>query len=375
MLARTLRSLVVAALAASSPALAADVVVTQDDLGNGWYAAPPEVDTRAGGTVTFIDGPGAPPMGVGSVRMTTTDTAGGASQAKAQLFTDQFGSFLADGTANPANGGQGVRLADVTSIRHASWRDPASTGAAGLTITLNIEVDYVGDGSSYTTLVWEQNVPGGPGPASVVPGTWQTWDAYQGGNAIWWSTRNIPGACARSCFVRWSQIVAANPNARIVRYFGFNMGSGWTRDVMASGDALELGVNGDVTRFDFEFARPVRIDLRPGSTTNQVNTNANQLVPVAILSDPGFDAPSDVDIASVRAHGAEALQTRFDRSDVDRDGLMDLTVYFRARDFDKPTQEECDDPAAVFTLTGATYDGFRFIGRDRVDWIGSDCQS
>ena len=112
----------------------------------------------------------------------------------------------------------------------------------------------------------------------------------------------------------------------------------------------------------------MRIDLRPGSTTNQVNTNANQLVPVAILSDPGFDAPSDVDIASVRAHGAEALQTRFDRSDVDRDGLMDLTVYFRARDFDKPTQEECDDPAAVFTLTGATYDGFRFIGRDRVDF-------
>ncbi|HEY0040820.1 MAG TPA: T9SS type A sorting domain-containing protein, partial [Flavisolibacter sp.] len=61
---------------------------------------------------------------------------------------------------------------------------------------------------------------------TVVHNTWQNWDAIKGGDAIWWSTRDIPGVCAFTCYVSWEDILAANPNATIVGGVGINQGSG-----------------------------------------------------------------------------------------------------------------------------------------------------
>ncbi len=124
---------------------------------------------------------------------------------------------------------------------------------------------------------------------------------------------------------------------------------------------------------NFWCARRVGIDLRPGSTTNQVNTNAKQLVPIAILAEPGFNPCTEVDIASVIVRGATPSFTKFDCSDVNRDGLLDFTLYFRARDFDKPTPAECADPAATILLEGALMSGEPIAGEDHVRWIGPDC--
>ena len=119
--------------------------------------------------------------------------------------------------------------------------------------------------------------------------------------------------------------------------------------------------------------RRVRIDLRPNNVQNQVNTNAKQLVPIAILAEPGFNPCTEVDIASVVVRGATPSFTKFECSDVDGDGLRDFVLYFRARDFDKPTPAECGDPAATILLEGSLLTGEPIAGEDRVRWLGSDC--
>ena len=214
------------------------VVVTGADVGVSWF----NNDTRTGGATNFVAGPAAPPNGIGSLQMTTTDTLGGSSQAKAQLFNYQYGSFGVPG--------DGVALADIDGLSYWAYRDSASTNPAAQTISLNMEVDYVGDGSSYTTLVFEPIYNGYQGP--MLTDTWQMWDAFDGGSAVWWSTGNIPGVCAFNCFVTWDTILANNPNAEIKYAVGFNVGSGWVGDFNGYADGLTFSAAGDATTFDFE---------------------------------------------------------------------------------------------------------------------------
>lgn len=116
--------------------------------------------------------------------------------------------------------------------------------------------------------------------------------------------------------------------------------------------------------------RPVRMDLRPANSTNQVNTGAKQLVPVALFGEAGFDPVAEVDPAGVTMHGGLPLTTKFDTNDVDGDGYRDLTLYFRARALDPPTASECADPDARIVLEGATTAGVPFTAEDDVTWLG-----
>ena len=117
-------------------------------------------------------------------------------------------------------------------------------------------------------------------------------------------------------------------------------------------------------------ARPIRMDLRPANTSNQVNTGAKQLVPVALMGEAGFDPVTAVDLASVSMRGAAPLGTKTETNDVDGDGFRDLTLYFRARDIDDPTSAECADPAAVIVLEGSDTGGQSFQATDHVTWLG-----
>ena len=209
--------------------------VTPADIGEEWI----ENDTRDGGLV-MIDEDTTPPLfGSGCLAMSTTDTAGGSSQAKGQLFFYGYGSLDQPGA--------GVLLSEITSLGYWAYRDSSSTNPIAQTISLNIEVDFVGDGSSYTTLVFEPVYNTQP----MLQDTWQYWDAFQDGAAIWWSTRDIPGATG-GAFVSLQTILDNNPNARIRYGVGFNVGSGWTGDFFGFADGLEVGVNGERDVYDFE---------------------------------------------------------------------------------------------------------------------------
>ena len=238
----TIALLVLAACGSSSssdPAPFDPSTVNANQIGTNWL----ENDTRDGGTVEIVDASTVAPLfGTGVLKMTTTDTMGGSSQAKAQLFNYYY--------ASQQMPGEGTLLSQITELGYWCRRDSSSTNSAAQTIALNIEVDFVGDGSSYTTLVFEPVYNVYQQPMGV--DSWQYWDAFDGGDAIWWSSKDIPGVCAFSCFVKWSDILAANPNARIVWGMGFSCGSGWAGDYCGYADGLAVGVDGETTVYNYE---------------------------------------------------------------------------------------------------------------------------
>ena len=216
-------------------------IVTESDVVRQQEDTPPLANwvlyTRTPASAgAFVVGPDDPPAGVGSLRLQTPTAA------------DKVVLFNYDHVGTP--------LAGIDAMGYATYRDPASTAAASQVPSINLQVDYNGDApGGFTTLVFEPvyNLDQG----AVVAGEWQTWDAYDGGQAIWWSTRDIPGVCARDCFVTWETIVANNPDAEILGGFGVNQGSG-NGGLVAAADALTLGSAGQCVTYDFEPFRVAR---------------------------------------------------------------------------------------------------------------------
>ena len=208
------------------------VVVTESDISRQPENTLPlrnwVLYTRLAGNGTFVTGPGTPPLGGGSITLGTPTTAD-----KVQLFNfDHIGT----------------KLADVRSMSYSTYR---TTGTAAQLTSINVVVDFNGPSADggFTTLVFEPVY--NPDQGAVVSNQWQRWDAYNGGNGIWWSTRAINGVCARECYVTWRQIVSNNPNAVILGGFGLNQGSGGNA-MIASADALHLDTPSMSITYDFE---------------------------------------------------------------------------------------------------------------------------
>lgn len=108
----------------------------------------------------------------------------------------------------------------------------------------------------------------------------------------------------------------------------------WNRDHLTLG-ALDTGwdtssrwLAGMVVLPD---VRTVEIDVRPGSERNPVNLRSRGVLPVAVLSETDFDAPSEVVRGSLTfgATGEESsLRHCGSSEDVDGDGLEDLVCHF-----------------------------------------------
>ena len=136
------------------------------------------------------------------------------------------------------------------STQAASWRASATTPSQ--VAAINMEIDPTGNGG-FDTLIFEPIYQAG-GAAAVQPGAWQNWDAYNCGQAIWWSSRPINGCMTAPlipCYQTWNTIVANNPNAVIVGGYGVKQGSG-NGGLTASTDALKLSYDGLCITYDFE---------------------------------------------------------------------------------------------------------------------------
>ena len=208
------------------------VVITEDQIvrqpmntfpTNNWV-----LFTRDAGDGAFRSGPDTPPAPIGSVEFTTP---GG--NDKAYLFNYDYIS---------------TPLSAIDAIEYATYR---TAGSLQQVTSLNIEVDFNGPDvtGGFTTLVFEPVYNTSQGP--VISGQWQTWDAFNGGAAVWWSTKTIPGVCSFDCFVSWNTILASNPAAVILGGFGLNQGGG-NATLVAAVDTLAIGVSGDTTTYNFE---------------------------------------------------------------------------------------------------------------------------
>jgi hypothetical protein len=219
-------------MTAMGVAAAAPTPVMESDITRQAENTPPTDNwvlyTRGDGTGAFVQGPVGQPLGIGSLQLNTPTGA------------DKVFLFNYDHIGTP--------LADIDAVGYSTYR--VSGDAPNQVPAINIEVDYNGTApGGFTTLVFEPVYNTDQG--SIVDGTWQTWDSFNEGNAVWWSTKNIPGVCAFNCFIKWSDIVAANPDATILGGFGVNQGSG-NPGLDASVDALTFGASGDSVTYDFE---------------------------------------------------------------------------------------------------------------------------
>jgi hypothetical protein len=188
------------------------VAVTPANLGD-WVVV--------GGEVEFVEGPETPPLGVGSVEISTVN------MTRSTL-------------ANPTY--DGLEIADIEALGYATYmQNGSTTGVVVPAIKLPVLFD---DGATFTTLVFE---PTYAANSDVVADEWQTWDALSA-DARWWSTRPLPNdICAFDCFVPWADILAAIPDAFITGSLLIETGSG-TPGAIGNVDAFNI--NG--TTFDFE---------------------------------------------------------------------------------------------------------------------------
>jgi hypothetical protein len=113
---------------------------------------------------------------------------------------------------------------------------------------------------------------------------------------------------------------------------------------------------------------PVGVDLLPGRSPNalkftKVSKGAGK-VAVAILSDDGFDAPGEVDVATLILEREPAL--RCAAKDVDRDGARDLLCAFSLRGVSTRGWPLAVPPACV---RGETFAGRKLLGCDEVELV------
>jgi len=123
----------------------------------------------------------------------------------------------------------------------------------------------------------------------------------------------------------------------------------------------------DIGAFELEATggvKEVTIDIKPGSQSNPINPRGSGKIPVAILSTLDFDAPSEVDKATLTfgRTGDEISLLSCNRKgeDVNGDGLLDLVCHFKT----KLTGFQIGDTEGF--LKGQTLEGVSIEGRDSV---------
>jgi len=113
-------------------------------------------------------------------------------------------------------------------------------------------------------------------------------------------------------------------------------------------------------------SRDIRIDVKPGNSSNSVNPYSRGVIPVSILGSETFDV-AGIDLKTVRfgPGGAEPAHSHPGHAqDVNLDGFTDLLTHFRTQD----TGIACGDDSA--TLTGVTTSGESFEGSDSIRTVG-----
>ena len=183
---RRVHALVIPLLLAAltSPAAAASTVVVSPTHMDGWAE-----DSTPPANVTFVNGPGTPPLGVGSARFQVDAT--GATDAE-----------LRNGLYN------GISLGAISSVNYWTWVTKNGGGlnnsCQAVYILLNVDRYNTGtvddflffepcyQNGTYSTLSYSGPVPNqcGSNPACVSFNTWQFWNAKIGG---WWSADDSAG--------------------------------------------------------------------------------------------------------------------------------------------------------------------------------------
>ena len=184
------------------------------------------------GSGSLVAGPGTPPLGSGSARLT--------AQVSAERHVLIAGAY------------QGTRLDQLTELEYSTYRT-SGTPALAIALQFNIDADLTDANESWQgRLVFEPYYS-----ETVLTGVWQTWDPLTQGR--WWgSGAPINGTCSIGSPCTWAEVLAAFPDAGVHSTLGavlFKAGSGWT-GFDGNVDAFTIAVDGSPDVYDFEAVAP-----------------------------------------------------------------------------------------------------------------------
>ena len=248
----------------------------------GWQT---QVTTAATATptpsVTFVNGPGTPPLGTGSVEFRVGANGNDAAQLRHPGYA---GTRL----PNPSPT-QPPAANELSGLSYSTYTQQDGSGGQSPYIILQIDTD--GDAGIEDLLFFDpvyQSAtfcPSNPQPA-LVTGQWQTWDAF---NGCWYSVFGTAGSGPGTNTVSLRTLSAALPTGQIANsspsglggvrlVAGFGAGA-WD-NVIGNADAFRIGVGANETVYNFD----------PNASTPTVGPPAT-----LIISEARFRGPNGVE--------------------------------------------------------------------------------
>jgi|GEM_PF-2197899 len=249
-------------------------------------------------SIQYVNGPGTPPLGGGSLRMSVGSDGG-------SYYI--YRNHVIDGTP----------LTDITSLSYSTYVTN-NTGSQAVALTLMVDTDNDGIADdklwfepTYQTSGFFPTNPQGP----LALGTWQTWDALNGG---WYSANGFAGTGTGGPPVKpLSEIIAALPAGSKIApsdgwgglrlYVGDGPGS-WD-NFNGNVDNLSVGVNGFNTKYDFEVA-PTIIQIRPD---NVVGSGWSKILAGSATADFIVDSSAPLGMGALRqtTNNTDASKSQF----------------------------------------------------------------
>lgn len=210
-----------------------------DGLGDitKWFFYNDETDVIDNSLGSFVFGPATAALGNGSAQMSVT------GPQRRNIATYQF---------------KDIKLSDIKTLRFSTYSQSSDNGSplSERSAYLNFNVDFNNSDTWQKRLVYLPSLNG-----AVINDAWQTWDAINGGNALWkysgttWPITGEPGSTPKT----WSQILADYPNAETRStdsWFGFRIGEpyadGFTGNVDRVVIGIKSGTNTHTETYDFE---------------------------------------------------------------------------------------------------------------------------
>lgn len=204
-----------------------------------WFFYNDDNDTVDNSLGSMVYGPATPPAGNGSAQMAVSGTD------RKNIATYQFDA---------------VPLADISVLEYTSLSQSAGNGSGpNAAPYLQFNVDF--DGSD----TWQRRLLFLPSDnGTVLQDTWQTWDAIDGGSALWrYSGATWPaplagpnvGVTGVTGTKTWNQILIDYPAAKTRTtdsWLGIRVGEPYPSGFTGNVDSFSIKIEGDRTTFDFE---------------------------------------------------------------------------------------------------------------------------
>ncbi|MGZ6005325.1 MAG: hypothetical protein ACXWLH_04205 [Candidatus Saccharimonadales bacterium] len=234
---------IIVSAANPTPPVEQTVVVTKQTMANNisdviskptsWFFYNDETDSIDSTLGTMVNGPDTPPLGMGSAQISVSGTQ------RRNLATYQF---------------SGTKLADITELKFSTYNSSAGNGgSANRSGYLNFNVDFNGSDTWQNRLVF---LPIDNG--TIHQNQWDTWDAVNGGNALYrysgsvWPGTSTSGDTPRTL----SDLISFYPGIRIRvtdSWLGIRVGEPYADGYTENIDNFIFGTASKVTTFDFEF--------------------------------------------------------------------------------------------------------------------------